>query len=103
MINNNEKITELQKYRDLVIATIDYYLENGIAKIKTENFDSDEHYKKLKTKKRETVSKGYYTTTTTIYIYIIIIILSLSLSGFQGFLQLSKTCNDLYYTLLKMA
>ena len=59
--------------------------------------------KKLKTKKRETVSKGYYTTTTTIYIYIIIIILSLSLSGFQGFLQLSKTCNDLYYTLLKMA
>jgi hypothetical protein len=60
-INTIEKNKELKKYRDIVIATIDYFLENDFAKIKTTDFDSDEHYKKLKTQTDEHFQKGRLT------------------------------------------
>lgn len=60
-INKIEENEELKKYRDLVIATIDYYLENNIAKIKTPDFDSDEHYKRLKIQTDEHFQKGRIT------------------------------------------
>jgi hypothetical protein len=57
-INKEDKEFELKKYRDLVIVTIDYYLENNIAKIKNPDFDSDEHYKGLKIQTDEHFQKG---------------------------------------------
>jgi hypothetical protein len=58
---DNDKKAELKKYRDLVIATIDYYLDFGIGKIKTADFDSDEHYKSFKIKTEESFQKGRLT------------------------------------------
>jgi len=64
MIRNKTKITgqekekELKKYRDLVIATLDYVLENNIMKSKSATFDSDEYFKSLKIKTEEHFSKG---------------------------------------------
>jgi hypothetical protein len=54
-------MTELEKYHDLVIATIDYYLESQVSQIKTENFDSDSYYKKLKIETAEHFRKGRLT------------------------------------------
>jgi hypothetical protein len=59
-INNDNKDAELRKYRDLVIATIDY-LNNNLMKIETSDFDSDEHYRKLKTQTEEHFRKGRLT------------------------------------------
>jgi hypothetical protein len=56
-----EKQIELQKYRDLVLATLDYYLENKVMQIKTADFDSDEHYKGLKIQTEEQYKKGRLT------------------------------------------
>ena len=56
--NNNEKQAELLKYRDLVLATIDYYLDNKLMQVKTSDFDSDEHYKRLKAQTEEHYQKG---------------------------------------------
>lgn len=56
-----EKAAELTKYRVLVLATIDYYLENGLMKIKTDNFDSDEHFKTLKLQTEEHFKAGRLT------------------------------------------
>lgn len=60
-INKDEKQLELTKYRDLVLATLDYYLENQLMKIKTADFDSDEHYKGLKLQTEECFQKGRLT------------------------------------------
>ena len=49
---------ELAKYRDLVLATLDYYLNNGIARIKTADFDSDAHYGSLRDQAVEHFRKG---------------------------------------------
>tara|TARA_R110001592_G_scaffold237306_14_gene496530 strand:+ start:86134 stop:86598 length:465 start_codon:yes stop_codon:yes gene_type:complete len=49
---------ELVKYRDLTLATLDYFLESGIMKIKTIDFDSDQHYKELKVQVKEYFQKG---------------------------------------------
>lgn len=47
MIDNkftkDEKQPELQKYRDLVLATLDYYLDNKVMQNKTADFDSTQH------------------------------------------------------------
>jgi hypothetical protein len=59
--NKDDKQVELSKYRDLVLATIDYYLDNQIMKIKTADFDSDEHYKGLKKQTEEHFQKGRLT------------------------------------------
>lgn len=42
-LSKDEKQAELTKYRDLVLATLDYYLENKVMQIKTTDFDSVEH------------------------------------------------------------
>lgn len=54
----NDKEKELNKYRDLVIATIDYYLENNLLNVKTEDFDSNEHFKNLKLVTEENFQNG---------------------------------------------
>jgi hypothetical protein len=56
--NNDKKQLELHKYRDLVLATNDYYLENNELHFKTADFDSIEHYQGLKTKTEEDFKKG---------------------------------------------
>ncbi len=60
-LNNDEKQDELVKYRDLVLATLDYYIDNKEMQIKTTDFDSIEHYKGLKTQTVEHYQKGRLT------------------------------------------
>src|SRR5688572_247395 len=60
-LNREEKTAELKKYRDLVLATIDYYLYNSLMKIKTADFNSDQHYKSLKIQTVEHFQKGRLT------------------------------------------
>ncbi len=60
-LNNDEKQSELEKYRALVLATIDYYLDNKEFQFKTEDFDSVEHYKGLKAQAEENFQKGRLT------------------------------------------
>jgi hypothetical protein len=38
-LNKDEKQEELVKYRDLVLATLDYYIDNYDIQIKTSDFD----------------------------------------------------------------
>lgn len=57
-LNKDEKQAELSKYRDLVLATLDYYLDNKGLQIKTADFDSQEHYKGLKIQTEEHYQKG---------------------------------------------
>ncbi|MFN8326535.1 hypothetical protein [Flavobacterium sp.] len=60
-LNKDEKQAELTKYRDLVLATLDYYLENNVMQIKTADFDSTEHYNGLKIQTEEHYQKGRLT------------------------------------------
>jgi hypothetical protein len=60
-LNKDEKQKELVKYRDLVLATLDYYIDNKEMQIKTADFDSDEHYKGLKIQTEENFQKGRLT------------------------------------------
>lgn len=59
--NRDEKQADLEKYRDLVLATLDYYLANKEMQIKTTDFDSVEHYKGLKKQTEEHYQKGRLT------------------------------------------
>jgi hypothetical protein len=52
------KTEELAKYRDLVLATLDYYIENRIMEIKTPDFDPTLHFQSLKTQTKEHFEKG---------------------------------------------
>jgi uncharacterized protein YcbK (DUF882 family) len=65
MTDNKQKIddkqAELQKYRDLILATLDYYLYNKEMQIKSGDFDSQEHYKGLKIQAEEHFQKGRLT------------------------------------------
>ena len=61
MTDKDEKQSELEKYRDLVLATLDYYLENREMRIKTADFDSFEHYKGLKIQTEQQYQKGRLT------------------------------------------
>jgi hypothetical protein len=60
-LNKDEKQAELEKYRDLVLATIDYYLDNQIMQIKKEDFDSAVHFKGIKAQTEEHFQKGRLT------------------------------------------
>ena len=60
-LNIFEKQAELEKFRDLVLATLDYYLDNKEMQIKTADFDSVEHYKGLKKQTEEHYQKGRLT------------------------------------------
>lgn len=59
--SKNEKQEELLKYRDLILATLDYYIDNKVMQIKTVDFDSIEHYKGLKSQTEEHYQKGRLT------------------------------------------
>jgi hypothetical protein len=58
---NTNKSEELVKYRDLILATLDYYIENKIMEIKTPDFDSLLHFESLKIKATEYFAKGRLT------------------------------------------
>jgi hypothetical protein len=60
-LNTDDKNHELSKYRDLVLATIDYYLDYKLMWIKTDDFDSEEHYKDLKRQTEEHYQNGRLT------------------------------------------
>ncbi|HBF20398.1 MAG: hypothetical protein CMI36_12320 [Owenweeksia sp.] len=53
---NRDKQTELEKYRDLNLATLDYLSET--LKIATSDFNSSQHYQKLKIEVNESFTKG---------------------------------------------
>lgn len=57
-LNKEEKQDELEKYRNLVLATLDYYIENKVMQIKTADYDSTEHFKLLKLQTEENYQKG---------------------------------------------
>ena len=60
-LNTIDKQAELEKFLDLVLATLDYYLDNKEMQIKTADFDSVEHYKGLKIQTEEHYQKGHLT------------------------------------------
>ena len=60
-LNKDEKVVELIKYCDLVLATIDYYLVNQLMKIKTADHDSDEYLNHLKIQTIEHFQNGRLT------------------------------------------
>jgi len=60
-LSKDEKQAELTKYRDLVLATLDYYLDNKVMQIKADDFDSTEHYNGLKKQTEEHYQKGRLT------------------------------------------
>ena len=60
-INKDEKQKELLKFRNLVLATIEYYQENKLMQINTDKFDSDEYFNGLKTQTEEHFQKGRLT------------------------------------------
>jgi len=59
-LNRDKEKVEFIKYRDLVLATIEYYLDNKLMQIKTADFDSTEHFKELKTQVEEHFHKKNY-------------------------------------------
>jgi hypothetical protein len=60
-LSKDEKHIELQKYRDLNLATLDYYLDNKEMHLKTADFDSQENYKRLKNQIEVYYLKGQLT------------------------------------------
>jgi hypothetical protein len=56
-----DKSQDLVNYRDLILATLDYYLENKIMEIKTSDFDSAIHFQSLKTQTIDHFEKGRLT------------------------------------------
>jgi hypothetical protein len=59
--NTAEKQAELAKYRDLVLATLDYYIDHKESQIQTADFDPLEHYKGLKIQTENNFQKGRLT------------------------------------------
>jgi hypothetical protein len=53
---------ELSKYKALILVTLDYYLENIEYHINTCEFDSIDHYSKLKSQALENYNKSRLTT-----------------------------------------
>jgi len=59
-LSKEEKTAELKKYRDLVMATLDYGVGDK-AEIKIADFDLSEHFRNLKTQAEEHFVKGRLT------------------------------------------
>ncbi|MEJ7559924.1 MAG: hypothetical protein WKF66_16550 [Pedobacter sp.] len=57
----DDKRIELRKFRDLVLAAIDYHLDDTSAAIKTDDFNSSVHYESLKKQTLEHYNKGRLT------------------------------------------
>lgn len=60
-LDKNEKQVELEKYRDLVVVTLDYHLSANGMRIRTANFDSTDYYKRLKVHVEEHYQRGRLT------------------------------------------
>lgn len=60
--HKEEKQEELVKYRDLVLATLDYYIDHKELQIKTADFDSAKYYEELKIQTGENYEKKRLTT-----------------------------------------
>lgn len=60
-LDKNEKQAELEKYRDLVMVTLDYHLSANGMHIRTANFDSTDYYKRLKVHVEEHYQRGRLT------------------------------------------
>jgi hypothetical protein len=60
-LNKEEKQAQLLMYRDLVLATLDYYIDHTEMHFKTADFDSVEHYKEIKVQTEEHYQKGRLT------------------------------------------
>ncbi|MBK8503179.1 MAG: hypothetical protein IPL46_13750 [Saprospiraceae bacterium] len=53
-----QKGSELEKYRNLVQASLDYFIQSPVMRIKTDDFDSLEHWKSMKLIAEENYKKG---------------------------------------------
>jgi len=60
-LDKEEKLLELKKYRDLLLATLDYYLDNKLVELKTLDFDPSEHLRSLKDQTEDHFRKGRLT------------------------------------------
>ncbi|MBS2098407.1 hypothetical protein [Carboxylicivirga linearis] len=60
-LNSKDKQAELEKFRDLILATLDYYIENEVMQMNIADFDSNEYYKNLKIQTEENYQKGRLT------------------------------------------
>lgn len=60
-LSNEEKNAELMKYRNLLIATLDYRLNNDLLKIQSPAFDDKEYFTSLKIQTEEHFKKGRLT------------------------------------------
>lgn len=60
-LTSHEKQQELEKFRDLVLATLDYYIDNNLIQFRTADFDPTDHFKGLKTQTLELYQKGSLT------------------------------------------
>ncbi len=56
-----DKTSELTMYRDLVLATLDYYIENRLMGVKTPDYDPMENLKNLRIQTGEHFRKGRLT------------------------------------------
>jgi hypothetical protein len=54
----DEKQKELIKYRDMVIATIDYFLDNDSLNFSIPGFDTQSYFEKIKVQTEDSFSKG---------------------------------------------
>ncbi len=57
-LSKEQKQAELEKYRLLVLATIDYYLENKLLQITTADFNAETHFGELKKQTESFFQKG---------------------------------------------
>jgi len=60
-LSKDEKEAELKKYRDLIIATLDYYIENNLFSFKATGFDHNQRLMQLKQQTEEHFKKGRLT------------------------------------------
>lgn len=56
--NEDDKQAEILKYRDLVLASIDYFIDHKKMQVKTGDFDSVLHFNELKRQAEEQYQKG---------------------------------------------
>ncbi len=68
--NKEEKLRELEKYRSLNIAAIDYFLETGTMKVQTTDFDSNQYLQSLKNQVEGLYKKGSLTKLRQYFQYL---------------------------------
>lgn len=89
-----DKRIELKKFRDLVLAAIEYHLQDTSATIKTDDFNSVVHYESLKKQTLEHYNKGRLTKLKLWFRDLIEIHIEARNLNFNKYLQ-NKTCYDI--------